>query len=106
MVTDIRLPGLDGLELVHLVKALAPRVAVRLLTLHDGDEYPCGMVEQSAQADDRTGPVRRYLRGAAGEPTPSAAVARRLPWLVRGGEGRGRAADTLSGSSWACWREG
>ena len=102
VVTDIGLPGLDGLELTRRVKARAPSPPVVLLTMHEGDEYLRGMLEAGADGyvlkqntgQDLCAAIRAVMRG---EPGLAPAVAGRLLRLLRQGEGRGRAADALSG---------
>jgi DNA-binding NarL/FixJ family response regulator len=101
VVSDIGLPGLDGLELTRRVKALAPGIPVVLLTMHDGDEYLRGMLEAGADGyvlkqstgEDLCAAIRAVVRG---EPGLSPAVAGRLLRLLRRGEPRGRATATLS----------
>ena len=102
VVSDIGLPGLDGLELARRAKALAPAIPVVLLTMHEEDEYLRGMLEAGADGyvlkqttgQDLCGAIRAVARG---EPGLSPAVAGRLLRLLRQGEERGRATDTLSG---------
>ncbi len=102
VVTAIALPQVDGLELTRRVKALAPAMPVVLLTMHDGDEYLRGMLEAGADGyvlkqttgQELCGAIRAVMRG---EPGLSPAVAGRLLRLLRAGEPRGRATDTLSG---------
>jgi DNA-binding NarL/FixJ family response regulator len=98
VVSDIGLPGLDGLELTRRIKALVPSIPVVLLTMHDGDEYLRGMLEAGADGyvlkqhtgQDLCGAIRAVRRG---EPGLSSAVAGRLLRLLRQGERRGRATD-------------
>ena len=102
LVTDIGLPGVDGLEVVRRAKALAPALPVVLLTMHDGDAYLRGMVEAGADgyvlkettAQDLCAAIRAVMRG---EPGLAPAVAGRLLRLLRQGERRGHAVDALSG---------
>jgi DNA-binding NarL/FixJ family response regulator len=102
LVTDIGLPGVDGLEVARRAKALAPDTPVVLLTMHDGDAYLRGMVEVGADgyvlkqttAQDLCAAIRAVRRG---EPGLAPAVAGRLLALLRAGEGRGRTIDALSG---------
>ena len=102
VVSDIGLPGIDGLEVVRRVKALAPALPVVLLTMHEGDEYLRGMAEAGADGyvlkqhtgQDLCAAIRAVARG---EPGLAPAVAGRLLRLLRQGEPRGRATDALSG---------
>ncbi len=101
VVSDIGLPGIDGLELTRRIKALVPGIPVVLLTMHDGDEYLRGMLEAGADGyvlkqttgQDLCAAIRAVMRG---EPGISPAVAGRLLRLLRQGEPRGRATDQLS----------
>ena len=101
VVTDVGLPGIDGLELTRRVKALAPGLPVVLLTMHDEDEYLRGMAAAGADGyvlkqhtgQDLCAAIRAVMRG---EPGLSSAVAGRLLRLLRQGEPRGRATDRLS----------
>ena len=102
VVTDLGLPGIDGLELTRRVKARAPGTPVVLLTMHDGDDYLRGMVEAGADGyvlkqspgQDLCGAIRAVVRG---EPGLSPAVAGRLLGLLRQDKEGGRATDQLSG---------
>ena len=102
VVTDIGLPGLDGLALTRRAKALAPEIPVVLLTMHEGDEYLRGMVEVGADGyvlkqttgEDLCAAIRAVMRG---EPGLSPAVAGRLLGALRRGAPRGRPLDPLSG---------
>ena len=101
VVTDIGLPGIDGLELTRRVKAWVATTPVVLLTMHEEDEYLRGMIAAGADGyvlkqttgQDLCGAIRAVARG---EPGVSPAVAGRLLRLLRQGEPRGRAADALS----------
>ena len=102
VVTDVGLPGLDGLELTRRVKARAPGTPVVLLTMHDEDEYLRGMlaagadgyVLKQAAGQHLCAAIRAVMRG---EPGLAPALAGRLLRLLRRGEPRGRASDALSG---------
>ena len=102
VVTDIGLPGLDGLELTRRAKALAPGIPVVLLTMHEGDEYLRGMVEAGADGyvpkqttgRDLCAAIRAVMRG---EPGLSRELTGQLLRVMRRGVPRGRATDQLSG---------
>ena len=102
VVSDIGLPGIDGLEVVRRAKALAPGLPVVLLTMHDGDAYLRGMVEAGADGyvlkqttgRDLCAAIRAVARG---EPWVAPAVAGRLLRLLGLDQQRGRAAEALSG---------
>ncbi len=47
-VVDISMPGMDGLEVVSQLKALAPSMPVLILTMHDEDQYVVRAVESGA----------------------------------------------------------
>ena len=101
VVSDIGLPGIDGLEVVRRAKALAPGLPVVLLTMHDEDAYLRGMAEAGADGyvlkqntgQDLCAAIRAVMRG---EPGLAPAVAGRLLRVLRQGAPRGRATDTLS----------
>ena len=101
VVTDIGLPGLDGLELTRRVKARAPGIPVVLLTMHDGDAYLRGMVEvgadgyvlKQAAGQDLCAAIRAVLRG---EPGLSPAMAGQLLRAMRRGQPHTRQVDALS----------
>ena len=102
VVTDIGLPGLDGLELTRRAKALAPGIPVVLLTMDDGDEYlramlaagADGYVLKQATGRDLCAAIRAALRG---EPELPPAVAGQLLGALRRGTPRGRQRYQLSG---------
>ncbi len=101
VVTDIGLPGIDGLELTRRAKALVPGIPVVLLTMHDGDAYLRGMLEVGANgyvlkqttAQDLCAAIRAVLRG---EPGLSPTVAGQLLRAMRRGERPTRQVDALS----------
>ena len=47
-VVDISMPGMDGLEVVAQLKALAPSMPVLILTMHDEEQYVVRAVESGA----------------------------------------------------------
>jgi len=47
-VVDISMPGMDGLEVVSQLKALAPSMPVLILTMHDEEQYVVRAVESGA----------------------------------------------------------
>ena len=101
VVTDLGLPGIDGLALTRGVKALAPAVPVMLLTMHAEDEYLRGMAEVGADGyvlkqaigAELCAAIRAVMRG---EPGLSPAVAGRLVRALRRGGEQGRRAEALS----------
>ena len=97
VVSDIGLPGIDGLEVVRRAKALAPGLPVVLLTMHDEDAYLRGMAEAGADgaADgpgQALGVLGRFHRGRIAR-RGEAAVARSEALLA------GRARE------WTPWRQ-
>ena len=102
VLTDIGLPGIDGLAVARAVKARAPGTPVVLLTMHDEDEYLRGMVDagadgyvlKQATGGALCGAIRAVMRG---EPGLAPAVAGRLLALLREDQRPGRASDRLSG---------
>ena len=102
VVSDIGLPGLDGLELTRRAKALAPGIPVVLLTMHDGEEYLRAMLAAGADSyvrkqttgQDLCAAIRAAMRG---EPELPPAVAGQLLDALRRGEPRGRQRYQLSG---------
>ncbi len=101
VVTDLGLPGLDGLEVARQVKSQAPGTPVVLLAMHDGDGDLRGMVEAGVAGYVLKQDIGRDLCAAIravarGEPGLSPTVASRLLRLLRRGEPRGRATDQLS----------
>ncbi len=101
VVSDIGLPGIDGLELTRRIKALVPGIPVVLLTMHDEEAYLRGMVEAGADGyvlkqntgQDLCAAIRAVMRG---EPGLSPELTGQLLRAMRRGEPRGRATDTLS----------
>src|SRR5690349_20517658 len=48
VLTDLAMPGLDGIEVARRAKARAPGVRVLLLSLHDDPEFIRGMLDAGA----------------------------------------------------------
>ena len=83
LITDMRMPGMDGLELLSRVRAEHPGIAVVVLTSFDDDEAMLAALSQSANgfllkdsAPEEI--VRAVLAAADGGTTISPATASRL----------------------------
>ena len=83
LLTDVRMPGMDGLELLSRVRAEHPGIAVVVLTSFDDDEAMLAALSQSANgfllkdsAPEEI--VRAVLAAADGGTTISPATASRL----------------------------
>ena len=71
LLLDIRMPGLDGVEVTRRVKALYPEVRVLLLTTFDDDTYvyralqygASGYLLKGASVDELTNSIRRVVKG-------------------------------------------
>src|SRR4029079_4912493 len=90
LLTDIRMPGRDGLELLEEIRAKRPRLPVIVMTAHSDLEsavaaYQCGASEylwKPFDIDQAIDLVRRAaVQGARGT-EPSATESRRIPEML------------------------
>jgi DNA-binding NarL/FixJ family response regulator len=95
VLLDLRLPRLDGVEVMRQVRAQAPQVRFLVLTTYDTDEYigPAlaagaqGYLLKDALPDELARGVRAVMRGAAAlEPAVAARLLERLAEGERGDE--------------------
>lgn len=99
VVTDLGLPGVDGLEVLRRIKAMCPATRVLILTMYADDEHIRGMLDlgadgyllKQAAGQDLAAAIRTVARG---ESFLSPAIARRL--LTHGGRPAPRA-EPLTG---------
>jgi DNA-binding NarL/FixJ family response regulator len=88
LVTDIGLPGLDGMEVTRRVKLFSPSTHVLALTMHADDEHIRGLMDvgadgyllKHAASEELADAIRAVARG---ETVFSPAVARRLATQVQ-----------------------
>jgi DNA-binding NarL/FixJ family response regulator len=83
VVTDLRMPDLDGIEVTRRLVAAQPDLPVLLLTMHDDDESVYGAMRAGARGyllkgADSTELVATVLTLAAGGTAFGPAVARRI----------------------------
>ena len=83
LLTDVRMPGMDGLELLQWVRSQYPHIGVVVLTSFDDDEALLGALSQHANGfllkDSAPGEVTRAVLAAAkGGTTISPGPASRL----------------------------
>lgn len=50
LVLDMKMPGCDGISLIHQIKQKHPGLKIVVLTIYDNDEYVCGAVEAGVDA--------------------------------------------------------
>ena len=95
VLLDLRLPKLDGVEVMRQVRAQAPQVRFLVLTTYDTDEYigPAlaagaqGYLLKDALPDELARGVRAVMRGAAAlEPAVAARLLERMAEGERGDE--------------------
>jgi DNA-binding NarL/FixJ family response regulator len=95
VLLDLRLPKLDGIEVMRQVRSQAPQVRFLVLTTYDTDEYigPAlaagaqGYLLKDALPDELAGGVRAVMRGAAAlEPEVAARLLERMAEGERGDE--------------------
>jgi DNA-binding NarL/FixJ family response regulator len=88
LVTDVGLPGLDGVEVTHRVKLIAPNTRVLALTMYADDEHIRGLMDAGADgyllkyvaSEELADAIRAVARG---EMVLSPIVARRLATQVQ-----------------------
>ena len=82
LLTDVRMPGMDGLELLSRVRAEHPGIAVVVLTSFDDDEAMLAALSQSANGfllkDSAPEEIVRAVLAAADGGTTISPVARHL----------------------------
>jgi NarL family two-component system response regulator LiaR len=83
VVMDFAMPQLNGIEATRQIKAIAPGIAVLVLTAYDSDQYIIGFLEAGAAGyllkDVHVDEVIRAIRAVhAGESVLHPAVARRV----------------------------
>jgi DNA-binding NarL/FixJ family response regulator len=101
VLTDLHLPGCDGLEVMRRVKALAPGVRVLFLSMHQGREHAGGILEAGADGyllkqsavEDLSAAIHAVARG---ETFLSPAIARQLMTLLRHNGQPARQPDRLT----------
>jgi DNA-binding NarL/FixJ family response regulator len=90
LVLDLNMPGLDGLELLHEVKRLRPRLPVLVLSVHPEEQVgvrvlraaAAGYLTKQSAADELVRAVRRVVAGGT---VISPALAQLLADTVRSG---------------------
>lgn len=94
LLMDVGMPGLNGIEAAHRVRAVAPHTRVIILSMHTGEEHvmralkagATGYVLKDAQPDELERGLRQVARG---EPYLSPAVSKYLvQGYADGGSGR------------------
>jgi len=93
VLTDLAMPGLDGVGATRRIIAAHPGTAVLVLTMHDDDEAVFAALRAGARGyllkgADRDDVVRAVLALAAGEAVYDAAVARRIVDFFTGAQHR------------------
>jgi DNA-binding NarL/FixJ family response regulator len=71
VVTDLTMPGRDGLDLIASVKAIFPKLPILVLTMHCEEEYATrairgganGFITKDASEDELAEAIRRISRG-------------------------------------------
>ncbi len=93
VLTDLAMPGLDGVGATRRIVAAHPGTGVLVLTMHDDDEAVFAALRAGARGyllkgADRGDIVRAVLALAAGEAVYDAAVARRIVDFFTGAQHR------------------
>jgi DNA-binding NarL/FixJ family response regulator len=91
VVTDLDMPGVDGVEATRRLRASYPDLPVLVLTLHDEDESLFAALRAGARGyllkgADRAELVRAILSVASGEAVYGAAVASRIVAFFTGAQ--------------------
>lgn len=91
LVLDLKMPGIDGVEVLRSAKAIQPRLKVIVLTMHAGREYVASAVRAGADAyllkDSAVQDLVAALAAVvAGRSYFSPAIQQQMADLVRGGE--------------------
>ena len=91
VVTDLDMPGVDGVEATKRLRSSHPDVPVLVLTLHDEDESLFAALRAGARGyllkgADRAELVRAILSVASGEAVYGAAVASRIVAFFTGAQ--------------------
>jgi DNA-binding NarL/FixJ family response regulator len=92
LVTDLSMPGRNGIELIKLVKEARPKLPVLVLSMYGEDQYAVrairagasGYLNKESASEQLVAAIRKI---AAGGVHVSAAVGEALFRNVRGGEG-------------------
>jgi DNA-binding NarL/FixJ family response regulator len=101
-IVDVRMPGLNGIELVQRMKELSPETAALILTAYDDDEYILALMEagalgyllKTARGAELMDTVRRVHRG---ETVLHPAIARKVAqlWMRQGTTSTGSRPERL-----------
>ena len=89
LVLDLKMPGIDGIEVLRSAKAIQPQLKVIVLTMHAGQEYVARAVKAGADAyllkDSAVQDLVAALAAVvAGRPYFSPAIQQQMADLVRG----------------------
>ncbi len=90
LVLDLKMPGADGIAVLHAAKAIRPALKVVVLTMHDGREYVARAVKGGADAyllkdsavQDLVAAIEAVMDGRS---YFSPAIQHQLAGMVRGG---------------------
>lgn len=91
VLTDLAMPGLDGVAATRALLRRHPGTAVLVLTMHEDDEALFGVLRAGARGyllkgADRTEIVRAVMAVASGEAVYGASVARRIVEFFTGAQ--------------------
>lgn len=101
VITDLVLPGINGLDVLRQIKAQRPEVHVLLLTMYTDDEHIQGMIEagvdgyilKQVAVEELIAAVRTVQRG---ETAISPLIAKRIMQQLSRGRVHERPVDTLT----------